>query len=147
MSVGDVCWHAQAGVLTACLHCADPGDAARRRNIIIGCTVAAGTALLTAAALLLVWRLRGGKQPQGISVSQSTIRQLSASSAVDLTFELDKNKSPILLGKGAFGEVSLSPPRFGFPNPLRDNLREPSLQTFRCLTIPYGNGARAAYMP
>ena len=87
--------------------CADPTDAARRRTIIIACTVAAGTALLTAAAALLVWRLRAGKQQQGIKVSQSTIRQLSASSAVDLTFELDKNKSPILLGKGAFGEVSL----------------------------------------
>ncbi len=110
--MGDGCWRIQASVLTGWLRCADPGDAAKRRNIIIGCTVAAGTALLTAAALLLVWRLRGGKQQQGINVSHSTIRHLSSSSAVDLTFELDKNKSPILLGKGAFGEVSkcITPP-------------------------------------
>ena len=94
-------------MLTAPLCCADPAQAARRRNIIIGCTVAAGTALLTAAALLLVWRLRAGKQQHGMNVSQSTIRKLNASSAVDLSFELDKNKSPILLGKGAFGEVRL----------------------------------------
>lgn len=70
--------------------------------------MAAATALVTAGTLLLVWRLRAGRQQQGINASQSTIRKLNASSAVDLTFELDKNKSPILLGKGAFGEVSLS---------------------------------------
>ena len=98
-------------MLTALLRCADPAQTAKRRNIIIASTVAAGTALLTAAALLLVWRLRAGKQQQGMNVSQSTIRKLNASSAVDLTFELDKNKSPVLLGKGAFGEVCTHVPR------------------------------------
>ena len=92
----------------ALLRCADPADAARRRNIIIGATVAAGTALLAAGAVLLAWRLRARRQQQGINASHSAIRKLNASSAVDLTFELDKTKSPILLGKGAFGEVSSS---------------------------------------
>lgn len=95
-------------MLIALLRCADPAEAAKRRNIIIACTVAAGTAVLTAGAILLAWRLRSRRQQQGMQVSQSTIRKLNASSAVDLTFELDKNKSPILLGKGAFGEVSMS---------------------------------------
>lgn len=86
--------------------CADLDAASKRRTIISASTIAAfAAAVLAAAAALITWRLR--QRPRdSFKFSHAALKKLGSSSAGDLSFELDKNGNLILLGKGAFGEVT-----------------------------------------
>lgn len=95
--------------LRKCIHVADVdlGTSTSRTNLItvVALSVAAGVAaLLLAAACLAIGLLRHRKNV-ATKCSRSTLLKLSASSGGDLKLELDKASNPILLGKGAFGEV------------------------------------------
>lgn len=81
------------------------GEQARKKTIVIATVIPAIAAVLLAVgATLFVWRTRPERPT--FKVSPSTLRQLNASSSMNLRFEVDRNNDPILLGKGAFGEVS-----------------------------------------
>ena len=72
-------------------------------------TVAAVVAVLLAVAAVLAHLLRRSRRaPDNLKCSLSSLRKLGSSPNSNLSFELDKNKNLILLGRGGFGEVGLS---------------------------------------
>ena len=74
--------------------------------IIVAATVSAALAILLAAAAVLAHLLlRSRRAPDNLKCSLSSLRKLGSSPHSNLSFELDKNKNLVLLGRGGFGEV------------------------------------------
>ncbi len=81
------------------------GEQARKKTIVLATVIpAVATLLLAVGATIFAWRIRSERPT--FRVSLSTLRQLNAASTMNLSFEVDNTNKPILLGKGAFGEVS-----------------------------------------
>ena len=88
---------------------AGPQSAERTKIIIAASTVSAVVAILLAVAAVLAHLLRRSRRgPDNLKCSLSSLRKLGSSANSSLSFELDKNKNLILLGRGGFGEVGQS---------------------------------------
>lgn len=85
---------------------AGPQSAERTKIIIVATTVSVVVAILLAVAAVLAHLLRRSRRaPDNLKCSLSSLRKLGSSANSNLSFELDKNKNLILLGRGGFGEV------------------------------------------
>ena len=75
-------------------------------KVIAPIAVAIGVATaLAAVAGYLIWRSQR-KEPVSTALSRSALLKLTSSTKQDLEFEFQKDGSPVLIGKGGFGEVA-----------------------------------------
>ena len=96
--------------LTEALSSAEPASTTTSSpsnvKIIVPVVVASAAAALAALAGYLTWRLRR-KEPLSTALSRTALLKLSNSTRQDLKFEFQKGGSPMLIGKGGFGEVGI----------------------------------------